>query len=99
LFAARELELFEAYREKERCRAQYIKGTPFNIDLDSGKPIDVEQFAAEWEKSDKESADSIEKASKRKASYLKCWTYSERTCLVALVVSVIWLVLLTWWNF
>lgn len=99
LFAARQLEWFKAYREKERCKAQYITGTAINLDLDTGKPIDAKQFAIDWEKSDKDSADSIEKVAKRLDLYLKGWTYSERACLIALVVAVVCLVLLTWWNF
>ncbi len=99
LLFARQIQWLVAYREKEKRATELMNVQQLNIDVETGNPIDAEQFAVKWKKSDLESEVGIEHLRKRIRRYFHGWKHSGELCFLSLVAAAIGLIILVWWNF
>jgi hypothetical protein len=99
LLSARTVDWMEATLEKDKRKRELVKYSPGAMNIETGKPIDVEKWIADLEGEETRTLGAIKKMTGQRNRQRREWAYAERISLVSLLVSMVCLVCLAWWNF
>ncbi len=87
-----------ASQEKQRCKRDYIVAVP-SLSLQDGKPIDVQEFLAQFAESEKVLEKRIAELKKQEDSAFGVVKQVEQAALALTVAGMVLLIALAWKNF
>jgi hypothetical protein len=90
----------EAARDEQRCRNDLFLGTSLPVfGWNTGRPIDINKWKADFAKTDDELQLSIDKRIKEEKHRVTEFVVAGNLCLISICIAMVSLVVLAWLNF